>query len=126
MSLRPAIPVICPTLSPFGTSRTINVPGSSGALVLRIRIGIPASLTGKIDSSCKTLAPLYANSRSSRYVIISMRFGFSTILGSAIRKPETSVQFSYKLACTPRAMIAPVISEPPRENVLISPFGLAP
>ena len=46
--------------------------------------------------------------------------------GSAMRSPDTSVQFSYKSAFSARARIAPVISEPPRENVLIDPSGIAP
>ena len=35
---------------------------------------------------------------SSLYVITLIGFGLSIILGSAIRKPETSVQFSYAVA----------------------------
>ena len=46
--------------------------------------------------------------------------------GSAIMKPDTSVQFSYSEAFAARETIAPVMSEPPRENVLISPEGIAP
>ena len=37
---------------------TIHVPLSSGALVLRILIGMPSVLTGKIASSCSTEAPI--------------------------------------------------------------------
>jgi hypothetical protein len=40
--------------------------------------------------------------------------------------PGTSVQFSYTSAPTPRATIAPVMSEPPREKVLMLPSGLLP
>ena len=40
--------------------------------------------------------------------------------------PETSDQFSYTCAPTARATIAPVMSEPPREKVLIEPSGLLP
>ena len=49
--------------------------------------------------------------------------GCGTMRGSAIRKPDTSVQFSYTLASTARATIAPVISDPPRENVFTVPSG---
>ena len=52
-------------------------------------------------------------------MMVLITLALSTILGSAIRKPETSVQFSYISACTARAMIEPVTSEPPLENVLI-------
>ena len=43
-----------------------------------------------------------------------------TTRGSAIRKPFTSVQFSYSSALAARATIAPVISLPPREKVRIA------
>ena len=46
--------------------------------------------------------------------------------GSAMRKPDTSVQFSYTSACTARATMAPVMSDPPRENVLMLPSRLRP
>ena len=48
------------------------------------------------------------------------------ILGSATRNPETSVQFSYISALIALATMAPVMSEPPLENVLIVPSGIAP
>ena len=43
------------------------------------------------------------------------------IPGCAEKIPFTSVKFSYKSAFTPAAMIDPVISDPPRENVQMSP-----
>ena len=49
-----------------------------------------------------------------------------TIRGSAIMNPSTSVQFSYSLACTARAMMDPVMSDPPREKVRMDPSGMAP
>ena len=52
--------------------------------------------------------------------------GSRTMRGSAIRKPDTSVQFSYRSAITARATMAPVTSEPPREKVLTEPSGSAP
>ena len=52
--------------------------------------------------------------------------GFLIIRGSAIRKPDTSVQFSYTSAFTARATRAPVMSLPPREKVVTSPFFFAP
>ena len=61
------------------------------------------------------------NSRSSRYVIYFIGFGSGTILGSATRKPDTSVQFSYTSARLALATIEPVTSEPPREKVLTFP-----
>ena len=45
------------------------------------------------------------------------------ILGSATRNPETSVQFSYISALIALATMAPVMSEPPLENVLILQSG---
>ena len=48
----------------------------------------------------------------------SIGLGLSTILGSAARKPDTSVQFSYTSALIALATIEPVTSEPPLENVL--------
>lgn len=46
--------------------------------------------------------------------------------GLAEKIASTSVKFSYKLALNPRARIAPVISEPPRENVAICADGVIP
>ena len=88
--------------------------------------GIPAALTGNIASSCNTVAPIYANSRNSLYVIVLIGSGLLTILGSQIRHPLTSVQFSYNLALVALATIDPVTSEPPLENVFIVPFGIDP
>lgn len=48
-----------------------------------------------------------------------MTSGFLTIVGFALKIPETSVKFSYKSARTPLATIAPVMSEPPLGNVTI-------
>ena len=62
---------------------------------------------------------MYDNSLNSLYVIVPIVAGFLTILGSAIKNPETSVQFSYKSTCPLRATIDPVTSLPPRENVFI-------
>ena len=89
-------------------------------------IGIPAFLTGKTASSCNTEAPIYDNSLSSLYVISLICMGFSTILGSAIRNPDTSVQFSYKSALMLAATRAPVTSDPPLEKVTIFPSGSEP
>ena len=50
-----------------------------------------------------------------------MRLGLSTMRGSQARKPLTSVQFSYTVAFTARATIAPEISDPPREKVFTLP-----
>ena len=97
---------------------TIHVPSSLGLLVFLILIGIPAERTGKIASSWSTDAPMYESSLSSLYVIISIPTGFSTIRGSATRKPDTSVQFSYTSALIAPAIIEPVISDPPREKVM--------
>ena len=105
---------------------TIIVPLSFGALVFLILIGIPSFLTGKIADSCSTEAPIYDSSRSSLYVIIVIGLGLSTILGSAAKNPDTSVQFSYTSAFNALATIEPVTSEPPLEKVFISPFGSAP
>ena len=69
---------------------------------------------------------MYESSRSSLYVIIVIPLGFSISLGSAIRKPDTSVQFSYTLALAALATIEPVTSEPPLENVLTLASGFAP
>ena len=89
----PAIPVIiCSHGS--AVSETIIVPLSCGQFVFLIFTGIPAALTGKIASSCKTVAPMYANSLSSAYVIVLIGLGLFTILGSQIKNPLTSVQFS--------------------------------
>ena len=52
--------------------------------------------------------------------------GFLTILGSAIKNPETSVQFSYNSAFILADTKAPVTSEPPLENVTILPSESAP
>ena len=89
----PAIPVIiCSQGS--AVSDTIIVPLSCGQLVFFIFTGMPAALTGKIASSWSTVAPIYANSLSSLYVIVLIGAGLLTILGSQIRHPLTSVQFS--------------------------------
>ena len=69
---------------------------------------------------------MYESSRSSLYVIIVIPLGFSISLGSDIRKPDTSVQFSYTLAHAALATIEPVTSEPPLENVLTLASGFAP
>ena len=121
----PAIPVSV-LLEEFSLELTINVPLSSGALVFFMFIGIPAFLAGKTASSCNTDAPIYDNSRSSLYVIFLICMGCSTILGSAIRNPDTSVQFSYKSALILAATNAPVTSDPPLEKVTILPSGSEP
>jgi hypothetical protein len=43
-----------------------------------------------------------------------------------MRKPLTSVQFSYSAASTALATIEPLTSEPPREKVLTSPLAAVP
>ena len=52
--------------------------------------------------------------------------GSGTILGSAIRKPDTSVQFSYTSASSAAAASAPVMSLPPRLKVWMLPSGITP
>ena len=52
--------------------------------------------------------------------------GLLMILGSQIRNPLTSVQFSYILAEAALATIEPVTSEPPLENVFMVPLGIEP
>ena len=53
--------------------------------------------------------------------MVSIGFGFWIILGSVTRKPDTSVQFSYRSASTAPATIEPVISEKAiEENVYSS------
>ena len=121
----PAMPVI--TKRDFWqVLPTIQVPSSSGALVLRMLMGMPCWRTGKMASSWSTGTPMYASSLSSLYVITSMASGLSMIRGSAIRKPDTSVQFSYTSALMALATIEPVISDPPLEKVLILPSGIEP
>ena len=73
---------------------TIIVPGCDGSFVLRMFRGIPISLTGATESSWSTDAPMYASSRSSANVISEIGLGLSTMRGSAMRIPDTSVQFS--------------------------------
>ena len=46
--------------------------------------------------------------------------------GSAMRMPDTSVQFSYTSAFSAAAASAPVMSLPPREKVRILPSGVTP
>ncbi len=46
--------------------------------------------------------------------------------GSAIRKPDTSVQFSYTSASSAAAASAPVMSLPPRLKVWMLPSGSTP
>ena len=53
-------------------------------------------------------------------------FANSEMRGSAMRKPETSVQFSYTSAFAARATTAPVMSLPPRGKVCTSPLGSEP
>ena len=60
----PAIPVMTFFPAPSAEA-TIIVPGSSGLLVFLILIGMPIRRTGKIASSCSTVAPMYESSRSS-------------------------------------------------------------
>ena len=55
-----------------------------------------------------------------------MPAGSLTTRGSAMRKPETSVQFSYSSAPAARATSAPEMSLPPREKVRTLPSGNAP
>ena len=50
----------------------------------------------------------------------------ATTRGSAINRPETSVQFSYRMAPVARARMAPEMSEPPREKVWTLPCGPVP
>ena len=69
---------------------------------------------------------MYESSLNSLYVITLIGFALLTILGSAARKPDTSVQFSYISALRALATIEPVTSEPPLENVLTFPLGIAP
>ena len=54
------------------------------------------------------------------------QFYYLTLRGSAIKNPETSVQFSYRSACTAKATRDPVISDPPLEKVTIVPSFFAP
>ena len=125
---RPATPVMtlsCSSTS-FSTVSTIMVPGSSGQLVLRMFRGMPFSFTGRMESSWRTEAPMKASSRSSAKVIWGMGLGSLTILGSAIRMPDTSVQFSYTSASTAAAASAPDISLPPRDMTLILPVAERP
>ena len=84
-------------------------------------MGIFALRTGKMDSGCNTFAPMYASSRNSLYVSTSITEACGTTRGSHVINPSTSVKFSYSDAPTARAIIAPYISDPPRENVTISP-----
>ena len=53
-----------------------------------------------------------------------MTRGRSTIRGSAMSIPDTSVQFSYSAASAARATMAPVTSGAPREKVLMVPLGM--
>ena len=63
---RPAMPVIGRSSSlSLSMCSTMNVPGSSGRFVLRMFREMPFSLTGRMDSSCSTEAPMNAISRSS-------------------------------------------------------------
>ena len=55
-----------------------------------------------------------------------MGAGLSTMRGSAMRMPETSVQFSYTSASTAAAASAPEMSLPPRVMTLILPVGSLP
>ena len=52
--------------------------------------------------------------------------GFSTMRGSAIRMPDTSVQFSYTSASTAAAASAPEMSLPPRVMSFSLPVGRLP
>ena len=55
----PAMPVMKRSPPPRSSvPPTIIVPGSSGRLVLRMFRAMPRSLTGWIDSSCMTEAPM--------------------------------------------------------------------
>ena len=64
---------------------------------------------------------MYESSLNSLYVITLIGFALFTILGSAARKPDTSVQFSYTSALLACATIEPVTSEPPLEKVFTLP-----
>ena len=62
----PAMPAISVFFSTSSLSLlTMRVPGWSGALVLRMQIGMPTSRTGEMASSCSTEAPMYESSRIS-------------------------------------------------------------
>ena len=56
-SFLPAIPVMI-NRGFWQVASTISVPLSSGALVLRILMGIPSLRTGKMASSWSTVAPI--------------------------------------------------------------------
>ena len=113
-SFLPAMPVMrCSRSCSVAVSR-MTVPWADGSFVFLIWMGMPTSRTGKMASSCRTEAPMYESSRISSNVMRWMERGLSTMRGSAARKPETSVQFSYTPASRQRARIAPVMSPPPR------------
>ena len=104
----------------------MSVPGWSGSLVLRMLSGMFFSRTGNTVPSCSTCAPTKLSSRSSLYVMRSIGRGSGTMRGSAMRMPDTSVQFSYTSAFSAAAASAPVMSLPPREKVRILPSGVTP
>ena len=56
--LCPAMPVMVRSFSISSGVSTIIVPGWEGSLVLRMLVGMPALRTGKIASSCSTVAPM--------------------------------------------------------------------
>ncbi len=58
MPFRPATPTTGSFFCPFGSFRTIIVPGCSGCSVFLILIGIPISDTGSTESVCSTEAPM--------------------------------------------------------------------
>ena len=51
-------------------------------------------ITRYINNILGSDAPMYESSLNSLYVITLIGFALFTILGSAARKPDTSVQFS--------------------------------
>ena len=64
-SPRPASDVVAFTTVSRGVRAVIVVPGSSGAKVLRIRTGIPASTAGRTVRGWMTFAPKYESSAAS-------------------------------------------------------------
>ena len=80
-----------------------RVPGASGSIVDRIRIGMPDSISGIIVRGWNMRAPKVASSSASAYDMRVSGHASRTSPGSAVYTPATSVQIWTSAAPSPRA-----------------------
>ena len=106
-------------------SNVINVPGPSTKVDIT-RKGTRYRPANSTERGCNTLEPRLASSNISSKVICCRRRAPSTILGSVVYTPSTSVQISHSSASRAAAKATAEVSEPPRPKVVISPRSFTP